>query len=372
MISRYSFLSVIIFYNIALFAVFALIRNTHFLIKYSTSTLMFLSFLAFLRFFIPWDCPHAYVISSNYVLPKTQNFFAIRLINEIKWTSIGYLIIYIWILGALIYFIKEVLILARLYKLRSSYSVLHHKQIEQIAESFGKEYKVVISPDIRVPYVSGVFRKAIYLPPLELTDDEWRFVLRHEIQHILSNDSLVKLFHFILTAMFWWNPVAHIFSRELDALLEMRCDAKLMETMTENERNEYLHTLLSVMKQIPQYRTHIQVGASAEVNESNILKQRFLLALGIDQRKSRRINKAVKYGFLVLFLLSYLVILQPTIYPPSEEIVGILEITPDNAYIMVDGGKYYLYVDGEMFVEISQSELNDKPHCDLKIIEGSD
>lgn len=305
MISIYSFLSAIIFYNIALFAVFALRQNTHFLVKYSTSTLMFLFFLAFLRLFIPWDCPHAYVISSKYVLPKIQNFLSIRLFRDIEHTSIGYLIVYIWILGALIYFIKEVLILAQLYKLRSSYSVLPHKQIEQIAESFGKKYKVAVSPEIKVPYVAGVFGKTIYLPLLELTDDEWRFVFRHEIQHILSNDSLVKWFYFIWTVMFWWNPIAHIFSRELDALLEMRCDAKLMETITENERNEYLHTLLSVMKQIPQYRTYIPVGASAAVNESNILKQRFLLALGNDQRKSKRISKAVKYGFLVLFLLSY-------------------------------------------------------------------
>ena len=78
---------------------------------------------------------------------------------------------------------------------------------------------------------------------------QFRIVLRHERQHIVSGDSWVKLFYMVLAAALWWNPVVHIFREKLDDILEYRCDQAVLKGSSETERIIYTETLLTVARQ---------------------------------------------------------------------------------------------------------------------------
>ena len=59
-----------------------------------------------------------------------------------------------------------------------------------------------------------------------------------------GGDARIKLFFLLLRDLFWWNPLSHLFLRELDALLELRCDAALTQDMDEDEILSYLAAIL--------------------------------------------------------------------------------------------------------------------------------
>jgi hypothetical protein len=60
----------------------------------------------------------------------------------------------------------------------------------------------------------------------------------------------------------------------------------------------------------------------------------------------------------------------PTFIEPdfSDDSTVLISTTPENAYILVgDDNHYYLYIDGELWEEIEESELNSRPYSSLQI-----
>ncbi len=132
---------------------------------------------------MPLDLSYAFIISSESVLP-----FIERTLNHDIWkhTTIGMILIGVWITGALGVIAKEIWDVVREIKVIRGYRIVQSEQVERIvSKSFAnKNINVVVSPEVDVPKAIG-FRKAfIYLPVISVTDQEMEFILRHEVQHI--------------------------------------------------------------------------------------------------------------------------------------------------------------------------------------------
>ena len=63
-----------------------------------------------------------------------------------------------------------------------------------------------------------------------------KIILQHEFCHVKGNDLLIKLFYNLLLVIFWWNPLTYRFRKELDNLLELRCDLRITKDMNEWEK----------------------------------------------------------------------------------------------------------------------------------------
>lgn len=367
-INAYSIFSAVIFYNLSLVLVFLLRRKTRFLARYSTSALLFITVLGLVRLFTPIDLKPAVVIPSRTILPAIQSTlqFNIPVLN----ISIGIVLLILWGCGTVGFILRDIIVELRSYRIRRKYLVIEDKRIEKLVAGFSSEYIVRVSPDVKAPYVAGIFRPVIYLPDIALTDNDLRFILRHEIQHILSHDGLKKLLFLAIEALFWWNPLAHITMSEIDAILELQCDAKITTGSDDKAVLEYMRTLLYVMKLINSVEKCTSSCAIHFAGNQTIIKQRFEVMLNRDKRRAKAAGKLLCSIFVAVFLMSYMVIVQPQFDPPASDLGGVIDINPSNSLIQCEDGVFYLYYDGIKIAMLTESELKDNPYCDLEIIGG--
>ena len=98
-----------------------------------------------------------------------------------------------------------------------------------------------------VPVVVGLIRPVVLLPVSivsELTPDQLRAILAHEMAHLKRYDHVVVLFQRIVEAVLFFHPTTWWLSRRLDSQRELCCDDLVLQTGT--NPLEYAETLLLV------------------------------------------------------------------------------------------------------------------------------
>lgn len=364
MVSVYSFFCSVVFFNISLIGVFLLRRRTWFLARYAASSLMVLTVLGLVRLFLPVDLDSAHVIRSERVIPAIQEVLAVPLFGGRL--SIGAGLLLIWGCGTAAFALRDLALYMKARRARASYVYVENEQAARLAAEFGSSYVVKVSPNVSVPYMAGLFHPVIYLPCMELSDEELRFILRHEIQHILSHDILKKFLFLAIEALFWWNPIAHISVNEIDALLELQCNAKITAGLDEEGVLDYMQAILSVMKQTYSTRSAGEVYSFAAVKNLPQLRQRFEVLLHRDRRRSKAMRVLLGCSFLALFILSYTVIVQPY-YPPPTDLQG--QYLVYGSYIKHVDGQYILYYENVALMNLTADDIKCAPFNELEILE---
>ena len=46
-----------------------------------------------------------------------------------------------------------------------------------------------------------------------------------QIEHIKLHDTFIKILLLLVSAIFWWNPLMYILRKDIDQMLELRCEA---------------------------------------------------------------------------------------------------------------------------------------------------
>jgi len=85
---------------------------------------------------------------------------------------------------------------------------------------------LVCSPDISMPFVCGLLRPVVVLPP---ESDGWsaqrrEAVLLHELAHVRRHDVLVHLSSRVISALYWFHPLVWFAAHRLRAESERACD----------------------------------------------------------------------------------------------------------------------------------------------------
>lgn len=96
--------------------------------------------------------------------------------------------------------------------------------------------------------VVGIFRPQIYVP-VNCTDDDLMYVIRHEKAHIAHGDNIFVLLFFIALSLNWYNPLAWIAYHFAIQDMEMDCDERVLSVSTTIERKEYARALVSFYKE---------------------------------------------------------------------------------------------------------------------------
>lgn len=373
--SIYSFLAAIVWFNIAMLVVAVLSRKTYFLVKYSTSVLLICAALGIVRMLLPLDFTFTHIIRSYSVMPIVRDIFKGSISFGPVLVQTATVVFGVWGIGTIVVCAKIIHQLYVEHQARREYRVVHNKQIQRICTEMGlKNAKIIVSSDISMPMMTGIFKEYIYLPDMDLSNEQWKIIILHEHQHFKSHDTLIKLFYLMLAAFFWWNPAVHKFRSRLDDLLELRCDANVTKKMDDESKVYYLGTILDVMKKAHGFEHEekpMVFSSLVEANADCLIKRRFQAVLS-DAEKSQVIPKIMVVGLLLLFLSSYMIVVQPAGNPPGDETEAGVRITPENAYILVlEGGSMQLYVDGEFFWDVNEAERYDDLHSELPIREES-
>lgn len=362
-----------------LFPLSRLRKQDDFLEAGGGSILLVVFLLTSIRLVLPVETPFTYSIHCWGVMGAIHRF--LRANPVIIWsTVIG------WGLGAVPVACYEIRSFYRAYKLCHSLVGVECPRVKRAAKRRSIRCRVKVVPGIPIPFVAGLFLHTIYLPELNVSDKWLELILVHERQHIRSRDSWIKLFYSVLKSAFWWIEPFQAFGEDLDALLEIWCDRRVLASLEEDEKSEYVRMMLAMARRtIPSKCAPVSgLGGSSTKNSSGIAEQRMNILVN-SVIKPRRQTMAVIGCCLVvaLFFASYLVVFQPASAPTEEafetgkgifyagkyEASGIGEGSHD-AFILKDiDGRYLLYVDYHLVGYLSDDEITSDKYCNLRVYE---
>ena len=98
------------------------------------------------------------------------------------------------------------------------------------------------------PVMVGFFRPVLYLQEAEFDEEDLRYILAHELTHYRRRDLLYKWFAMVVKSIHWFNPLIYIVSKQIDTECEVSCDVAVTEKMSEQEKNDYMRMILSLVE----------------------------------------------------------------------------------------------------------------------------
>ena len=376
-ITVYSVIISIVFFNIALIAAFIMRRSNIFLARHTVSFLLLMVLLGSVRLLTPIDFDKAFVVRSYQVIPAIEDFINRPIAGNY---TLGSLLLLVWLAGTVIFLARDIVTQIRFVRTSRDYPPSDRRDLLDLAGEYGSNFGLLVSSSISRPYTAGLFRPAIYLPDIELPEEQWRTILRHEVQHIRSHDEAKKLFFLAIQALFWWNPLAHISRKEIDTILELQCDAKVTAGMSKEEVDTYLDLLKSLKVRKPDYS--IPVGASTLIWDQRELAARIAALRNADSSEKKRPHIILYTLLLTAFIMSYFMIVQPAGFVSENNLIedipvsDISELDVDmvvspEMYIVSENNEYYLYVNGVAASVISEENLSEPPFNTLPILEDN-
>ena len=373
-ITAYSVIVSVLLYNVSLLAVYLLRRSGAVRAKHTSALLLLLTFLAVARLLMPFDVHGSHVIRSYKVLPAIERGLTVPLLGPF---SLGGILLIVWAAGTFFFVLRDLSAQLRFLRAKKDLPLRENEQISRIAAQYGKGFALKISPEIDLPFVTGLFKPVIYVPDIELSEQEWRNIFLHETQHIRSRDEWKKLLFRGIRALFWWNPLAHVSEKDIDLLIELQCDNKVAGKGDLDEQETYLRTMLTLMRR--RVEANAPALAAHMIGKGEEMQIRFEALLAKETKRSRVLGRILPILMVAAFFASYFVILQPAGFHSSEEVedyqeghtaIDYTEVMngETSKFILIEDGEYHLYIDGEYFCTLYEESLTYPPYQDIPII----
>lgn len=325
----------------------------------SGSFLMIISIIFIVRLFLPVEFFFTKTLPSNVILPYLDSllcreFFVLGSFS----INLKHILIMIWLTGCffcLTRFCFSLHKISLIKRLLSNYPSFKHnnKKIIKINEPIS-------------PVVIGFFFPIILLPNLDLSDKETKYILDHELFHISNYDVWIKYAYEFLSIIYWWNPVVYIFKNSFNQIIELKADESVVSQLNDQERIEYVETLLKVGAQINRnyFRKELE-----SLTSFTSYKQKFLLerAENIFSEKKSKPPKLVAVFFAICcFYFSSCVIFESFVADPEVESSTISISKKDSFLIKTGENKYKVYNQGAFLFEVSNEDRK-KQFQNLKI-----
>ncbi|MBP1989361.1 M56 family metallopeptidase [Paenibacillus eucommiae] len=146
------------------------------------------------------------------------------------------------------------------------YSVISYlKVIRKIRTATLVRDNIFETDRIDTPFVFGLIRPKIYVP-VNLSANEWPYILAHEQTHIQRWDYLVKPFSFLVLIVHWFNPIMWLSFVLMSKDMEMSCDENVIKKMGMDSKGGYSNSLLSISVK----RSGLHMGSPLAFGESHI------------------------------------------------------------------------------------------------------
>lgn len=101
------------------------------------------------------------------------------------------------------------------------------------------------SQNIKTPFVFGLIKPKIILPD-GLDENEEKYILLHEKNHIRRFDYIIKFISFIVLCLHWFNPLVWIAFVLCEKDMEMSCDEYVIKKLGNHIKKDYSSSLLSL------------------------------------------------------------------------------------------------------------------------------
>lgn len=110
-----------------------------------------------------------------------------------------------------------------------------------------KKITVRTGDGFRSPFMTGVFHPCLFLPDMELEQEQLDHILRHEMVHLRRRDIWYKWLSVLVKCVHWFNPAAYIAAGQINIACEISCDLAVVADMDKEQELCYINTILAVM-----------------------------------------------------------------------------------------------------------------------------
>ena len=323
------------------------------------SSLIALYLCGVLRIFFPFELPHTTIIDS-YSMHMYAAFWD-WLFYKKFFIPLGIVSLFVSCLLLLRYFYQYFRMSRSIRKYAAPWDVRTDEQFQEIQAQ--SKHKMCVSghvvKNLRSPFSLGVFRKIIVLPDEACSDEHLRYILLHEYTHFLYHDTLLKTLVEIFCILFWWNPVVYLLRRDLEQIVELRCDASVSKRLSKQQRAEYLRTIVFTLEQAFSKNNTPYSTTNLFLRDNNRnLKERFYIVMEYENKKSHFILiTLILIIFFIFFHLSYAYQLQPASNAPASIESGAMDLDPSVNHLQrrLDGS-YWMYIKGAPSQPLTNSQ----------------
>lgn len=346
--------------NLVIFITYILMHNQKILFKFGFQILYVFLVLTGIRMLLPFEFTF---ISHNINLSPSVSRFITAFLHErffdetVSWWEISKLI---WLTGSAVHLYRYLKVKNRFEQYidkcgkapseTSKYTEEFKKICQQNSQSIS--VKLLFLPGIHVPMVCGIRKPKILIPEkLHFSEKDLSFVLRHEMSHFIHHDLYLKLVVQLLCIIFWWNPAVFLLKKQIDLLLEMRVDSKIINS--QEEKSNYIQCLLQVAKN--SINTHMPDSTISFCSKNSTLKSRCQMLLNKNAAKQSTVLKNLFLSnILLLYVFSFIFILEPD-YANPETLAGCTIPTLENSYMTEnENGTYNFYLN-DNFICVTKS-----------------
>lgn len=340
------------------------------------SSLLILYLLCFLRMFLPIDFPFTRVL--NVYGGISQMFYPLLwkkyFVLNLTWIEA------LCLMTSIVAVIMLIRLILTYQKTRKFIQACHSEKddpcrsvLKDIMRVKNLNIEVRYSKDIAIPIGTGIFRKTIILPEREYEKKELYYILLHEYTHFRNRDILTKMLTHFFCCLFWWNPVVYLLKKDMDQLLEIKCDLACTDLLDCQERAEYLSAIVSVLKRAKADEDAVKIPAAValcQYDSKDIILERFQVVadnMGKNKEKKRSLVLCAAVS-VFLFCVSYSILPQ-TAYNVTREKVedsyGASQVLPGNSYLLkTKSGVYQLVTNSGIRYEI------DSKMADIMVSQG--
>lgn len=321
--------------------------------------------LTLIRFIIPLEMPFTRTI----LLPKWLSA-AILFIRH-PFFTLGSLKISVWFVFECIWLCGSVFTAIKIIRRRITFHrgiIRYGKNVtdkepyvsvlRKVCDSHKNDLRIIRVFGLDTPQQYGVFHPSILIPAeLELTDSELYYTICHEFSHYKRRDFLIKFGMNILVAIYWWNPLCHVLSQQVDVMLEMHVDEKL--TLSDpNIKKEYVETLMHIGYNIAaiqeqSLKPSYLVSPKAVADFDELIKRVHILYRDEKDIKRSKLISAPLFGVVAaLFLFSYCFIFEAH-YLLNEYELETPEIQEAEMYAVTsEDGAYDIYWNSQLIEHV--------------------
>lgn len=130
------------------------------------------------------------------------------------------------------------------------------EELSAAASQMGVDRRVelCVNPLLSSPTLAGVFHPCIVLSGADVSREELRYIVIHELTHCKRWDIFYKWLVQVVVCLHWFNPLVHLMSREINNACEFSCDEAVVKKTGYENAGDYGKTLLETMAAVGKYR----------------------------------------------------------------------------------------------------------------------
>lgn len=361
-----SVLNTLLFSTMAILLLSGIIARINTTSKKGFTFLLFIIIMIILRLLLPFEFPS----QNNVHITKIWPDIWIALIRPKvafvgrEWSLLSVLMA-ISIMGSIICMIKLILSYISMSYTLKKYTPVNDDTIDRLVIKINNESKrsvhfnLVNSSDIATPFMFGFRKPIIVLPEIELSEDEWYYILSHEMVHYYHKDLWIRFACEFLHVIYWWNPLIFLLRKQIIKFQEFRTDTTVIQKLTEIQKLDYLQCLVKLAKL---QSVHEEKWVATFGSENEISKRIKILL-----NSSKALPSGKKHRFadvfivvamiLLTLLLPNLIIFEPYATVPEEVMKeeNAFEINSANSYLLLnEEGAYDVYVYDEYKGTVTQ------------------